>query len=81
VLGALKVAGPSLASPVPVSTAAVERVLRRLASKHRPPIAPPVLLAWPHIKMRRKSPTPTVDALCLLDALGLHFSALVIDND
>jgi hypothetical protein len=31
--------------------------------------------------MRRKSPTPTVDALCLLDALGLHFSALVIDND
>jgi hypothetical protein len=81
VLGALKVAGPSLASPVPVPTAAVERVLRRLASKHRPPIAPPVLFAGPHIKMRWKSPTPTIDALRLLNALRLDLSAFVIDDD
>lgn len=31
--------------------------------------------------MRRKSPTPTIDALRLLNALGLYLSAFVVDHD
>lgn len=71
----------SFASPVSKPTAAVEGVLRRLAHKHRPPVAPPVVFARPHIKMRRKAPTPTIDAPRLLDALGLYLPPFVVDHD
>jgi hypothetical protein len=80
-LRALDVAGTSLASPIAVAAAAVERVLRSLAGKHRPPIAPPVFFPLADIEVGRKSPMPAVDAPRLLDALRLHFSAFVIDHD
>jgi len=31
--------------------------------------------------VRRKSPTPAIDAFRLLDALRVHFSAFVIDDE
>jgi hypothetical protein len=49
--------------------------------EHRPPITPPVVLAFAHIKVRRESPPPAVETLRLLDALRLDLSAIVIDDD
>jgi hypothetical protein len=76
-----ELAGLSLASPIAVPATSVERVLRSLAGEHRPSVAPPVLLSVAHIKVRRKSPTPAIHTLRLLNALRLHLSTVVIDHD
>ena len=80
-LGALEVASLPLASPVPEPTAPVERVLGSFASKHRPAVPPPIVLAPADVQVPRESSVPTVDTLGLLHTLGLHFTAFVIDDD
>ncbi len=49
--------------------------------EHRPPITPPIVFAWAHIKMCRKPPVPAVDTFRLLDIFGLDLLTVVIDDD
>jgi len=49
--------------------------------KHRPPIAPPVILARPHVEVRRVPPPATVFPCALLVGFRCKLATVIVDHD